>query len=283
MLLPPSSNSIHTHERKTKLCVLNEYNTTRHDRSSGGKRKENDEGQAIISTLTFCCLLLGEEKKNDQMVFVVSILHHLISIITEWKKKEKTKRDRKLLWIRLRNGRMEGENRHKRSLFFTFFFFGFFVFFCVKLLSFFLSLAQVDTSSHIELWSKPRESPPGARLWASDIIQPKLGTKHKKMSVSCLKVRERERDQIQMVFLFFHLCFFLSRSFRRKNRGRRAGGEPQTLSLSPSLTLLNIIRQGERTSTHTHAHFHSLDSLFLFLCPAEKRKKEGIPNATVHG
>jgi hypothetical protein len=83
MLLPPSSNSIHTHERKTKLCVLNEYNTTRHDRSSGGKRKENDEGQAIISTLTFCCLLLGEEKKNDQMVFVVSILHHLISIITE--------------------------------------------------------------------------------------------------------------------------------------------------------------------------------------------------------
>ena len=37
MLLPPSSSSTHT---KEKLCVLNEYNTTRHDRSSEGKERE---------------------------------------------------------------------------------------------------------------------------------------------------------------------------------------------------------------------------------------------------
>lgn len=96
------------------------------------------------------------------------------------------------------------------------------------------------------------------------------------MSVSCLKVRERERDQIQMVFLFFHLCFFLSRSFRRKNRGRRAGGEPQTLSLSPSLTLLNIIRQGERTSTHTHTRIFTLWTHCFCFCARQKKEKKKV-------
>jgi hypothetical protein len=103
------------------------------------------------------------------------------------------------------------------------------------------------------------------------------------MSVSCLKVREREKE-IKYKWYFFSS---ISVSFCLDHFGEKieAGGPAVSprLSLSPSLTLLNIIRQGERTSTHTHAHFHSLDSLFLFLCPAEKRKKEGIPNATVHG